>query len=193
MKISLFTTALLSAVSSSGALDGGEASSSFITNELRGVRIGSSDDPNDWQQQVSCTIDTSNNGQLVVDEDACKSRIDANSNPCVWCSLPQNPFLPGACLTQSQKEAAVQFCNNPDTPASAPAIELVTECISITDETACIAATASPNQNCVFCNFPIVGGKCVNNALAESFAIFCTQENSEGGEESTFLRRRLRF
>lgn len=188
---------LLSAVSSpSAALNSGEASSSFITNELSGV-LGSSDDPNDWQQQISCTIDTSNNGQTVVDEEACKSRNDANSNPCVWCSLPQNPFIQGACLSQPQKEAAGQFCSNSDThaPASTPAIEPAqeTNCVSITDETTCTAAidaTANPNQNCVFCNFPVVGGKCVTSTLAESFARFCTQEDGEGGEDSTFLRGR---
>lgn len=110
----------------------------------------------------------------------CQSRTDANSNPCEWCSLSQNPFLPGACLSQSQKEAAGQFCSSSDT----------TNCVSIIDETTCTATidtTASPDQNCVFCTFRFVGGKCVTNTLAESFAQFCAQKGDDEGRD-IFLR-----
>ena len=41
----------------------------------------------------------------------------------------------------------------------------------------------------MFCNFPLVGGKCVTKTLAESFARFCIQDGEEKvGEDSIFLR-----
>lgn len=184
----LLTTLLSAVVSSSAALDSG-AASSFITNELSDV-LGSSEDPNDWQQQIQCTVDPSNSEQPVIDEDACKSRTDADSNPCVWCSLPQNPFVQGACISQAQQEAAGQFCSSSDTSgASTP--DHAINCLLIMDESECTAAidsTTSSNENCSFCNFPVVGGKCVSKNLAESFARFCAQEGGEEREDSIFLR-----
>ena len=191
----IFTTLLSAAVLSSAALDSvvEEASSLIAKNELSGI-LGSSDDPNDWQQQIQCTVDTSSSDQPVVDEDACKSRTDANSNPCVWCSLPQNPFIQGACISESQKEAAGQFCSSLDS-AGASSPDHATSCLSITDESACTlaidATSTSSNENCMFCNFPLVGRKCVTKTLAESFAKFCAQDGEEGGGDSIFLRGRV--
>mmetsp|Transcript_7419 Transcript_7419/g.10812 ORF Transcript_7419/g.10812 Transcript_7419/m.10812 type:complete len:275 (+) Transcript_7419:153-977(+) len=191
----LLITLLSAAASSSLAdLDNVEASSFIANNDLSDV-LGTSLDPNDWQEQIQCTVDTSNNDQPVVDEDACKSRTDADSNPCVWCILPQNPFVEGACISQSQEEAAGQLCSSSENipgGASSPDHEEIS-CLSITDESTCTTAidstTSSSNENCMFCNFPIVGGKCVTNSLADSFARFCNQEDVDvGGVDSTFLR-----
>ncbi len=195
MKVTIFllTTLLSAAASSVADLDSVEASS-FITNfELSDV-LGTSLDPSDWQEQIKCTVDTSNTDQPVVDEDACKSRTDADSNPCVWCSLPQNPFVEGACISEAQQEAAGQLCSSSENiPAASTLDHEEISCLSITDESTCTTAidstTSSSSKNCMFCDFPIVGGKCVTNILAESFARFCNQEGDEvGGADNMFLR-----
>jgi len=195
MKVTLLLlTTLLSAAAAAASadFDSIEASSFITNNELSGILLDTSQDSNDWEQQIQCTVDTSNSDQPIIDEDTCKSRTDANSNPCVWCSLPQNPFVQGACISQSQQEAAGQFCSSSESAPGAPTPDHEISCLSITDESTCTTAidgTTNSYENCMFCNFPIVGGKCVTNTLAESFARFCNLEVDEkGGIGSIFLR-----
>ncbi len=58
---------------------------------------------------IACTADMSNPNQpTVVDEATCKSQVDSNSKPCVWCDLTAVTGS-GLCVSPDQKDALGQF------------------------------------------------------------------------------------
>eukprot|EP00569_Conticribra_weissflogii_P004711 CAMPEP_0171340758 /NCGR_PEP_ID=MMETSP0878-20121228/8775_1 /TAXON_ID=67004 /ORGANISM="Thalassiosira weissflogii, Strain CCMP1336" /LENGTH=314 /DNA_ID=CAMNT_0011842877 /DNA_START=78 /DNA_END=1022 /DNA_ORIENTATION=+ len=167
---------------------------------------------------IACTADMSNPNQpTVIDEATCKSQVDSNSKPCVWCDLTDITGS-GLCVSPDQKDAVGNFwdqlCGSGGIapPAPAPTPPVVTpsptnaptplptvpptapsddwsgafDCSVdgssniITDEATCVAnpdKSSKTDQNCIWCEVPIVGGSCITNSMHETVGFLCQNEH----------------